>query len=56
MSLFDSSLEKIKKNKKNKEEGKVNCLPFVNFKRLGKVIPGIIKGTNWIVSANSGVK
>ena len=55
MTLFKDTIASIKKNKENVEQGKANCIPFVKFKRLSKKIPGIIQGTNWNVSANSGV-
>lgn len=54
-NLFHNALISIKKNKKNREEGRANCIPFTRFPRLSKKIPGIIQGTNWNISANSGV-
>lgn len=54
--LFKNTLNKIQENKKNLEETKKpNCIPFAWFPKLRTVIPGIIKGTNWIVTANTGV-
>lgn len=53
--LFEETLNKIKQNKNNFDQGKPNCIPFEWFPKLRKVLPGIIQGTNWIVSANSGV-
>jgi len=55
MNLFDSTIASIEKNKKNSEEGKANCIPFSKFKRLSQKLPGIIKGTNWNISASSGI-
>lgn len=54
MSLFKDTVASIEKNKKRLEEGKYNCIPF-SFDRLRQKIPGIVQGTNWIVTANSGV-
>jgi hypothetical protein len=56
MSLFDKALEKIKLNKKIKDKGGYNCIPFDWLPKLKTVIPGIMKGTNWLISASSGVK
>lgn len=57
MSLFKETLTEIKKNKENVDiHNKPNCIPFDWFPKLRTVIPGIMKGTNWIVTANSGVK
>jgi len=55
MSYFKDTFNSIKENKEKEEEGKVNCIPFVKFHRLRSKIPGIIKGTNWCITANSGV-
>jgi hypothetical protein len=54
--LFDAALDKIKENKKVADSGNVNCIPFEWLPKLRKVLPGIIRGTNWIVTAASGVK
>jgi replicative DNA helicase len=53
--LFEDTFNRIKENKKNKDEGKYNCIPFDWLPKLKTVIPGIMKGTNWIVTASSGV-
>lgn len=54
--LFENTLSKIKENKINRDEGKYNCIPFDWMPKLKTVIPGIMKGTNWLVTAHSGVK
>ena len=54
--LFDNVVNNIEKNKIALETGKPNCIPFEWFPKLRKVIPGLVRGTNWIVTANSGVK
>jgi hypothetical protein len=55
MSLFKDTVSSIKEKKKRVEEGKVNCIPFINFPRLRAKIPGLIPGTGWIVTASTGV-
>lgn len=55
MSLFKRTISKIKKNVENILNDIRNCLPVLSFPRLGKYIPGIVKGTGYIVTANSGV-
>ena len=55
MSLFRDTVDKIKSNKANHDAGKVNCIPFEWMPRLRNVLPGIVEGTNWIVTASSGV-
>lgn len=53
--LFDDVLNNIVRNKKALEAGRPNCIPFEWLPKLRTVIPGIIRGTNWIVTASSGV-
>lgn len=54
--LFKETLDQIKQNKKNLEENnKPNCIPFEWFPKLRTVLPGLIKGTNWMVTAGTGV-
>lgn len=55
MSLFNNTLNEIKKNKKRLEEGKLNCIPFNNFPKLSTKIPGIIQGVNYQITASSGI-
>lgn len=55
-NAFVRAKDKINKNKQRLKSGKLNCLPFTNFPRLSTKLPGLIQGTNWIVTANSGVK
>jgi len=53
--LFKDTLAKIKENKINLDSGKPNCIPFNQFPRLSKILPGIVQGTNILISASSGV-
>lgn len=53
-SLFENALKKIIQNKQIKETGGYNCIPFP-FDRLNNYVPGIIKGVQYIITANSGV-
>lgn len=56
MNLFEETLDEIKKNKTNIDiYKKPNCIPFDWFPKLKTVIPGLMKGTNWLISANSGI-
>lgn len=53
---FDSYVNKIEEQKLKLSQGRVNCIPFTDkFPKLSKVLPGIIKGTYYITTANSGV-
>ncbi len=54
MSYFEKTLETIEKNKEIKEQGGFNCIPF-GFDRFEEFLPGIMQGTYYIVTANSGV-
>lgn len=53
--LFKDTLAKIKQNKENFDNGKPNCIPFEWFPKLRKVLPGIMQGTGYLISAASGV-
>lgn len=54
--LFKETLEHIKTNKNNLDyHKKPNCIPFDWFPKLKTVLPGLIKGTNWIITAGTGV-
>jgi len=54
--LFENTLSTIKQNKKNLDENhKPNCIPFEWFPRLRTVLPGIIRGTNWMITAGTGI-
>lgn len=53
-SLFEKTLATIVRNKEIKESGGYNCIPF-SFSRLNNYLPGIIKGVQYIITANSGV-
>jgi hypothetical protein len=47
-------IDKIKKARQDKLEGKLNCIPF-NLPRLGSIVPGIVKGSLDCITANSSV-
>ena len=51
---FDNVFEKIKTNKKRRDEGKFNSIPF-GLTKLNKVCPGITRGVQYNISASSGV-
>lgn len=52
--IFDKLLDKIKKNKLNKESGKVNSISFP-FIRFSSIFPGWDKSKYYCFTANSGV-
>jgi len=54
MSLFKEVLTTIEKNKKDIEKGVKNYIPLP-FPRLKKFIPGIMRGVQYLISANSGI-
>lgn len=55
MSIFKQRVKYFQKAKEKKEQGKVNCLPFPeSLPKLSEKIPGIIKGTYYCVTANTG--
>lgn len=55
MSLFDSTLKKIKENKKIRLDGGYNAIPWKGLPGLTKVVPGIQKSKYYLVTANSKV-
>ena len=56
MINFNNIISGLEEKRNNRIEGKYNCIPFSdNFPRLSKFLPGIIKGVQYIVTANSGV-
>jgi replicative DNA helicase len=53
---FDNYVNKIEEKRVNLSEGKFNCIPFTDkFPKLSTVLPGIIKGIQYKVTASSGV-
>jgi hypothetical protein len=54
MGVFSQALDMIKRNKKNKDDGKFNSIPF-GLPSLDGHVPGIMKGLQYIITANSGV-
>ena len=53
-SLFNETLNHIIRNKEIRERGGYNSIPF-SFSRLNNYVPGIIKGVQYLITANSGV-
>lgn len=52
--VFGQTLDMIKRNKAVKDRGGFNSIPF-GLPSLDKHIPGVMKGLQYIVTANSGV-
>lgn len=53
--MFKETLNKIKESAENMDKGLVNNIPFSNFNKLSKHIPGIVKGLYYLVTASSGI-
>ncbi len=54
--MYSERLRQLEEAKKHVDNGKLNCIPFYEaYPRLSKYLPGIVKGTYYIVSANSGI-
>lgn len=53
-SVFESTISTIKENKKNKDTGKVNSIPF-GLPRLEAQVPGLMKGVYYFITASSGI-
>lgn len=53
--MFDDAFEDLVNKAKNRREGRYNSIPFENFPSLNKYVPGIMKGTHYIITANSGI-
>jgi len=52
--IFDEVLAKIKKNKEIREKNGFTCIPL-GLPRFENILPGIIQGLYYIVTASSGV-
>jgi replicative DNA helicase len=51
----EERVEGLKKIKEAKEEGKIFCIPFTNYPKLAKSVPGIVPGMITMITASSGV-
>ena len=56
MSLYGDVLKKLKYNKERRIKGDLISIPWFKLPRLNKLLPGIMKGTYNIISANQKVK
>lgn len=52
--MFRDFIDNVKELRNNLIEGKKNCIPLP-FERTSKFIPGIVRGRNVLITANSGV-
>lgn len=48
-------LSELKEIKKQKDSGKIYCIPFENYPKLAKSVPGIVPGMITMITAASGV-
>lgn len=55
MDKFGEIYQEILRNKDNHDAGYYNCIPFTGLDRLEHFIPGIEKGTYYLITANSGI-
>ena len=53
MSLYDKTLDTIKKNKEVKESGNLLAIPFWRMPNLSKVLPGIRHGMYNIITSGT---
>jgi hypothetical protein len=53
--LYNKTLESLKYNKRRREKGDLISIPWFKLPRLNKVLPGVMKSTYNIVSANQKV-
>jgi replicative DNA helicase len=54
--MFDDRLKDLKAKQQNKRDGSFNCIPFSeNFPTLSKYLPGVMKGVQYLITANSGI-
>ena len=56
MNEIQKRIEQIAKKRKNRLEGKYNCIPFYHhFPRLSKYIPGLFKGCLYTILSGTGI-
>jgi len=48
-------VDELKNIKARKDSGQIFCLPFQNYPKLSKSVPGVVPGMIQMVTANSGV-
>lgn len=55
MGKVEERVEEIKQIKEAKESGKLFCIPFENYPKLSRSVPGVVPGMIQMVTAGSGV-
>ena len=53
--IFDNVKKNIERNKKIKDAGGFNAIPWLRLPKFSKIVPGVIKGKYYLVTANSKV-
>jgi len=53
--IFNRVIKEIETNKKIKDAGGFNAIPWLRLPKFSKVLPGIMKGKYYLVTANSKV-
>lgn len=55
MGKVEDRIKELRKIKEAKDQGKIFCLPFENYPKLTKSVPGVVPGMITMVTAGSGV-
>ena len=56
MSLFNSTIERLKYNQNRRLKGDLISIPWFKLPSLNKQLPGVMQSTYTIISANQKVK
>lgn len=54
-NIIRRTLNQIEENHQNRLDGKFNAIPFKSFPKLTSLLPGVVKGSQTIITANSGI-
>jgi len=55
VNIVQRALNQIRQNYDVRVSGGFNAIPFKSFPKLTKLLPGVVKGSQTIITANSGV-
>jgi len=55
INIVQRTLNQIRSNHQIRETGGFNAIPFKSFPKLNQLLPGVVKGSQTIITANSGV-
>lgn len=51
----EKRIDELRKIKEDKDSGKIFCIPFENYPKLSGMVPGLIPGQMFLITASSGV-